>query len=93
MLLELPSSPYHHKHHFISYLPPHFYFLVSSHHFRWLLVSSHHCLYFLVSLSIRVRVLVPGEGLTRPLTPVGVRVRVPGEGRMVAHARSCSSSR
>ena len=58
---------------------------------------------------VRVRVLVPGEGRTRPLTPVGVRVpvpgegrtwtltpvrvRVPSEGRMVAHARSCSSSR
>ena len=30
---------------------------------------------------IRVRVLVPDEGRTRPLTPVGVRVPVPGEVR------------
>ena len=30
---------------------------------------------------IRVRVLVPGEVRTRPLTPVGVCVLVPGEVR------------
>ena len=40
-----------------------------------------------------VGVRVPDEGHTWLLTPVGVRVLVPGEGRMVAHARSCSSSR
>ena len=30
---------------------------------------------------VGVRVLVPGEGRTRPLTPVGVRVPVPDEVR------------
>ena len=44
-------------------------------------------------MPVVVRVLVPGEVRTRPLTPIGVRVPVPGEGRMVSHARSYSSSR
>ena len=39
---------------------------------------------FLSFFPVRVRVLVPGEGCTRPLTPVGVCVPVRGEGRMVS---------